>query len=77
MPRLQQVPKAWARLVKNRAFVAELVANPENALRKYNIRMDEDRLLRMGEIVDKLFDHASKTLAEPSPALLHCSQACL
>ncbi len=71
-------PVTWGRLIKNRAFIGELIASPEATLRKYNLKMDNDAMLRLGDEVDRILDRASVGLdAGGNAALLHCSNACL
>lgn len=73
-----RTPTTWKRLVKNRAFLAELLANPEATLRKYNLKMDEKSMIHLGELTDSLVAHMSRTLVQPGDtALLDCSNACL
>lgn len=68
---------SWGRIIKNRAFIGAFIANPEAAVAKYGLVLTEERFLQLGEIADKLFDHARETLVE-SGSRLHndCNNNC-
>lgn len=69
--------ESWERLINNRSFVGEFIANPEATLAKYHLSMKENDFLALARISDKLFEHASETFHNEKTRLLDCPNNCV
>ncbi|MDI6761187.1 MAG: hypothetical protein QMD05_10220 [Candidatus Brocadiaceae bacterium] len=83
--KLQKVTlDCWNRIISNRDFVGSFIANPEKTRAEYGLKLTDKDHLVLGEIADKLFDHAQNVLQEYGRNLTkgtndcsdHCQQHC-
>ncbi|MBI5286375.1 MAG: hypothetical protein HY878_02135 [Deltaproteobacteria bacterium] len=74
----------WDRITSNRAFVGAFISNPEKARVDYGLKLTDRDHLVLGQLSDKLFDHARNVLQEYNRNLAkgnndcsdHCQQHC-